>query len=688
MKLQNLTVIFIIITVPIILLVSFYIGTGLKTIKYQSLYDTGLLTATHDAIYAFELNTTNDVYSDNAETKRNILKSSVKVFEKSLANTCGISAYNIDQIEEYIPAIVFGMHDGFYLYAPSLNAQTGKYEHDLKNYVYYSETLDDGTVISYSLDNYVTVSGNFGSGYEVKAGYLIDLYGTTKDGTKYKGIQIDTADESAIKYYQDAYYFTNWFLNTQKMYLKRKDGEAAKYLEIRDGNDPENENSAFVQHKRAIMKEKIESVLNSTITAYSERAFGKNYKMPKLSEEEWQKIYSNISMITFFQGKNIGLTKYNGYCVLNSTNSNEYVNPNLMYFTDKDGEYHDIRCSEKGKDLKGYKIGSFRKRKVETEKKDASGNIVRDKNGNIEYEYEYQYEHKELACYHCINAPLNTKTSVYEYIKNTTTPSEKIAYWTSLARERYNTAKLIDTQCIIAYKLEGLNASNNNNIVLYGDTFTTDIAPENSLTQRRPREITIMVDGKKLEGGYTYNEVNGRINISEVVGDIKIIASVVEDRSNISAKHAQVVREGETLTAPIEQKYQVRVFKFTPTRTGTYKFWSNDKLAKTPKPGGGYEADPYAYLYDASKYTTDQIDEVILEYANSTLTSSGEANQLFNNEGKIKPEVYNDDARGEYGYNFSMEYKCTVGNSYYLVVRTYSPDKMQSFNPIYIQRVK
>ena len=75
MKLSHLTVIFIIIVIPVILLVSLYISTGLKTIKYQSLYDTGLLTATHDALYAFEINTINSTYSDNAETKRNILKS-------------------------------------------------------------------------------------------------------------------------------------------------------------------------------------------------------------------------------------------------------------------------------------------------------------------------------------------------------------------------------------------------------------------------------------------------------------------------------------------------------------------------------------------------------------------------------------------------------------------------------------
>ena len=101
MKLQNLTVIFIIIIIPVILLVSLYITNGIKTIKYQALYDTGLLTASHDAINAFELNTTNDIYSDNAETKRDILKSSVKMFEKSLCNTCRISSYNTSEIEQY-----------------------------------------------------------------------------------------------------------------------------------------------------------------------------------------------------------------------------------------------------------------------------------------------------------------------------------------------------------------------------------------------------------------------------------------------------------------------------------------------------------------------------------------------------------------------------------------------------------
>lgn len=654
MKLQNLTIIFIVIIIPIILVLSLYISTGIKTIKYQSIYDTGLLTATHDAIYAFELNTTTDVYSDNAETKRNILKASVKAFEKGLCNTCNISSYNTDEIEEYIPAILFGMYDGFYMYAPSYDAKTGKYKHGLKNYVYYSETLEDGTVIRYSLDNYITVSGYFNGKYEIREGYLIDITNTSKKGNKYRGIDIDTTDESAVKYYKEAYYFTNGILN-------EADWRVPNYLKPSSQNNPENENSAFVQHKREIMKSKIESVLNSSITAYSKRTFGRTYKMPKLTEEDWQKIYSNISMITFFQGKRIGLTNYNGYCVLNSTNSNEYVNPNLMYFIDEDSTYHDVRCEKKqGEDLTGYKIGDFRK--FITEETDDEGNTTR----------KYEYKHKELACYDCVNGSLSTNKTVYEYINSADTSNDiKTSYWTSLARERYNTPKLLDTACIITYKLDGLTSSNNTIVVPCGNSFTTIITPENSLTHRRPDEITVMMDGKIITGGYTYNNVDGRITINDVSGDVVIIASTKRDRSNISFETAQTITDGETISANIDQSYRVRVFKFEPTESGVYRFWSEDSVADTRA------TDPYAYLYDASKNTIEEFDEMILNYAQT-------GNRYIFNNSSIKPLVYNDD--GGEGYNFYMEYNCTAGNTYYLVIRTYTPDRIQSFSPIYIKK--
>jgi len=457
MKLQSLIVIFIIIILPIIILTSLYISNGLRTIQYQAIYDEGLLTAAQDAIYAFEQNTVNDKYSDNPNPKREIIKASIKMFEKSLANTCGISSYNVESIEEYIPAIVFGLYDGFYIYAPS-ETYDGKYTHNLRNYVYYSEILkgigkdDTDIIIRYTLDNYVTVSGDFGDdedddgiedGYKTKSGYLI-----VEDVWKN---YIENSNVSEAKeYYYKSKDFTDWF--NGNLGEKVKDKNNINFLKIDSNNDPENEESLFVEHKRTVIKQKIEGVLNSTITAYSKKIADYNYKMPKFSEEEWNRIYNNISIITFFQGKNIGYTKYNGYCVLKSTNSIEYVNQNLMYFIEGEDDsnhyYHDIRCSEikdSTQTLTGYKIGAFREKKLNaikdtngTIKKNDEGQILYDDNG-IEVTNQYKYEHMALACYECINGQLGTFKSVYDYINDESTDEKiKKAYYTSLARERYN----------------------------------------------------------------------------------------------------------------------------------------------------------------------------------------------------------------------------------------------------------
>lgn len=176
MKLQNLTIIFIIIILPIVLVLSAYIGYEVKTINKQNMYNTGVNTAVHDAVFAYEMNSKNDDYSDNAENKRSNIKASVKTFENSLSNACNLGLYNNDAIEEYIPALVFGMYDGFYMYAPS-ETKNG-YKHNLRNFVYYSEEISCSNydlIIRYTLDNYVAVSGTIDGTYITKAGYLINL---------------------------------------------------------------------------------------------------------------------------------------------------------------------------------------------------------------------------------------------------------------------------------------------------------------------------------------------------------------------------------------------------------------------------------------------------------------------------------------------------------------------------------
>ena len=349
----------------------------------------------------------------------------------------------------------------------------GDYKHDLRNYVYYSEQIKEGNIdiiIRYTLDNYVAVSGTIGDDYVTRAGYLIDLYDVestdaniniedidmeTVEEIKYKDIIIETeeieeytgpvdengtnkkseqTDKTAIAYYKEAYEFTDWFMNETGI------GKMREYLSISGNNDPEDQDSAFVQHKKEIIKEKIEETLNSSITAYANKT-GNNYKMPRFTEEDWAKVYNNISVISFVQGMNIGFKTYNNYCILSSTNNQEYVNPNLIYFTDGNS-YHDIRCEEIiSTETTGYKIGSFEKQTYEYEEE----TTAEDGSTTTETKTGYYYKHNELACYECINGTVNNNQSVYDYVRDTDDVNVKKSYFSALARERYKTTKLLNS---------------------------------------------------------------------------------------------------------------------------------------------------------------------------------------------------------------------------------------------------
>ena len=469
MKLQNLTIIFIIIILPIVLVLSAYIGYEVKTINKQNMYNTGVNTAVHDAVFAYEMNSKNDAYSNNAENKRSNIKASVKTFENSLSNACNLGLYNNDAIEEYIPAMLFGMYDGFYMYSPS-NTENG-YKHNLRNYVYYSEQINKNDyydiVIRYTLDNYVAVTGIIGGKYITKAGYLINLEkcndadydyelksvesqlgeatlgeafayndGIIKKEETLSYISLDDnqqllstshKEETARQYYKEAIPFSMWF----KTYVSNKVNKDE--LKIGNDNDPENPNSKFTQHKQEIIKNKIENTLNSSITAYANKTRN-NYKMPKFNEDEWEKIYNNISVIALVQGMNLGFKTYNSYCIINSTNNSEYVNPNLLYFTDGNS-YHDIRCEEinNNNDTIGYKMGSFEKIKYDKTNTE-----------NQTTETKYYYQHNELGCYKCINGSEKSEKNIYNYME-TADRNKKSSYYTSLARERYATPKLLNS---------------------------------------------------------------------------------------------------------------------------------------------------------------------------------------------------------------------------------------------------
>ena len=240
MGLQNLAIIFVIIVLPMTLILTAYTQNMTDTLDLQIEYDRRLRKSTYDALKAFQLNTINSDTSDLANSKLRDIEASVNTFFNSIATNFNMAGYNKDILKEYIPAIVYTMYDGYYIYSPYYNKldetkdnevivnnetklqsdadilseeNTNATYHDgerlngLKPYIYYScrykFNADDDFVITYSLDNYITIQGRINGKWVNDAGYLLDNISGTGTNITYRGIKIDTEVNSEYVYDPD-----------------------------------------------------------------------------------------------------------------------------------------------------------------------------------------------------------------------------------------------------------------------------------------------------------------------------------------------------------------------------------------------------------------------------------------------------------------------------------------------------
>lgn len=176
MKLQGLAVIAIIIILPMTIILSSYSQSQIKTLQLQTQYDSKLQNATYDAIKAFQLNMSNSSTSDLANSKMRDIKASVNTFYNSLASHFNMVGYGKDVLQNYVPAIVYTLYDGYYIYSAYDNTldaddkfdknasyKDGENIYGLKPYIYYScrykPNDNSDFVITYSLDSYITIQG-------------------------------------------------------------------------------------------------------------------------------------------------------------------------------------------------------------------------------------------------------------------------------------------------------------------------------------------------------------------------------------------------------------------------------------------------------------------------------------------------------------------------------------------------
>lgn len=236
MKIQNLAVIFIIIILPISMIVTAYVQNQVQTLELQASYDTKLTNATYDALKAFQLNTVNSSTSDLANSKLRDIEASVNTFFNSIATNFNMAGYNQDILKQYVPAIVYTMYDGYYIYSPFTNTltsddytedstyQNGEKISGLKPYIFYScryiPNSNTDVVITYSLDNYITVQGTVNGETVYKYGYLLDNVGNYNESNNtitYRGVTI--GEETLTEYVDNANQATYTKVNGVKYYL-------------------------------------------------------------------------------------------------------------------------------------------------------------------------------------------------------------------------------------------------------------------------------------------------------------------------------------------------------------------------------------------------------------------------------------------------------------------------------------
>ena len=400
MKLPNLLIIFIVIALPVILILTLYIGYQVDTINLKSLFDNRLIGSTYDSLEAFEINTTNNQYSTVSDSLIRDIEASIKTFSTSFSSAIRKTGSTKGDVMSYVPALVYTMYDGYYIYTPVTSAVGDEddieisLEHRLKPYVYYTKEYSYGTnnkiVINYSLDNYVVVydyHNNASKSFTSKAGYL-ELKATTSgdnekgiycadndgdgvyDIVKYNGKTIEKGEkiikslngeteqelidtplrDSAWDYYVQAYDFTKWY---NQIINNTLNSTLTSTLCIEGGNSPlPYDSSKFNNEKEEVIKDSITKNLIQSMEMYRKRT-NIEFQMPKFNYDDWDKILHNVCMISFMQGFPIGTSTYNNYVIVPSTENKQFVDETNIYYigygTSSDGKnsdrcYHRIGC--------------------------------------------------------------------------------------------------------------------------------------------------------------------------------------------------------------------------------------------------------------------------------------------------------------------------------------------------------
>ena len=327
MRIQDLAIIFLIIILPISIILAAYTQYQIQTINTQTLYDNKLSSATYDAIRAFQINTGENKLSDLNNSRVRDLEASVSTFRNSVMSTFALDGYSQDDLNSYIPALVYTLYDGFYIYSPYKNMNyryetqknpngtdktdskenvlydkekpkdgNGDNIYGLKPYISYSCRYRKGdnidVIITYALDNHITVQGMIGNEYVNRDGYLIDNIDISDTGeVTYNGVEIKTEQlKEHIPLYDNSTTYSYIKLQGMKFYLDKKQQGKEKVIARL------NENTLTVQCENAKDSDTYEKYREFI---EEKNTLAKDYYKDAYNFTEWFKNESGLVNLTY-----------------------------------------------------------------------------------------------------------------------------------------------------------------------------------------------------------------------------------------------------------------------------------------------------------------------------------------------------------------------------------------------------
>ncbi len=119
MKLQGMTILYIIIIIPMLIVISLTLSFYKEQLNKKIEYNSELTGAVNDAITAFELNSSGQDYSNVSDNFTSLVEASVNIFRRSIATRLNMTNADENLMNRYFPLALFTGYNGYYIYSPT-----------------------------------------------------------------------------------------------------------------------------------------------------------------------------------------------------------------------------------------------------------------------------------------------------------------------------------------------------------------------------------------------------------------------------------------------------------------------------------------------------------------------------------------------------------------------------------------